>query len=144
MSPSGELTVIHSFRKSVDGAAPLAPLLQASNGNLYGTASALGFGIGSVANGTAFQMALDGTIPVPTSLWEISTRSPLQAPFIQATDGLLYFAFWSTPNGAQIESTRLDLSFGVRGFSVPVVGGLGTDAHPGIMGPLVQGTDGAI
>lgn len=39
MDSSGDLTVLHSFSSSIDGAHPQTGLIQASDGNFYGTAS---------------------------------------------------------------------------------------------------------
>ncbi len=56
ISPSGTLTTLHSFDYD-DGANPLSELVQADDGNLYGTAS----GGGDKGTGTLFKIGLDGS-----------------------------------------------------------------------------------
>src|SRR5579862_1907926 len=49
MTPSGVVTILHSFTDGPDGGYPLAGLIQATDGRLYGTASQGGFsGLGTV------------------------------------------------------------------------------------------------
>jgi uncharacterized repeat protein (TIGR03803 family) len=56
LTPSGALTSLYSFSGGVDGAAPLAPLIQDSQGNLYGT-TYLG---GTSGSGTVFKITKTG------------------------------------------------------------------------------------
>jgi uncharacterized repeat protein (TIGR03803 family) len=51
------LTTLHSFG-GVDGADPLAPLIQGTDGNIYGTT--LYGGINQISNGTVFNITPDG------------------------------------------------------------------------------------
>jgi uncharacterized repeat protein (TIGR03803 family) len=60
MAPDGTMTIVHLFTYSTDGARPLAALIQASDGNLYGTTS-IG---GPFDQGTIFKMTLDGAVTV--------------------------------------------------------------------------------
>jgi uncharacterized repeat protein (TIGR03803 family) len=60
ITTSGTLTSLYSFTDGHDGADPLAGLVQANNGNLYGTAS----GGGTNRDGTAFELALPLPPPV--------------------------------------------------------------------------------
>ncbi|HEY1800333.1 MAG TPA: choice-of-anchor tandem repeat GloVer-containing protein, partial [Terriglobales bacterium] len=48
MSPSGSLIWTYSFKQTVDGAAPVAALVQSTDGNFYGTTSGGLFGKGTV------------------------------------------------------------------------------------------------
>ncbi len=53
ITPAGDATVLHSFRSSIaDGSAPNGPLIQASDGNFYGTTSEGG----SQNEGTMFEL----------------------------------------------------------------------------------------
>jgi len=85
ITPTGKLTTLHSFCSGCpDGANPLAGLIQASDGDLYGsTASG-----GSNNGGTVFKITLGGTLTRLASLYGIGA-SPYAA-LIQATDGNFY------------------------------------------------------
>jgi uncharacterized repeat protein (TIGR03803 family) len=86
----GKLTTLYSFcPKSgcADGSEPIAALLQASNGNFYGT-TFLGGANGS-NEGSIFKVTPNAT---PTTLYSFdgSDGGGPFAPLIQATDGNLY------------------------------------------------------
>jgi uncharacterized repeat protein (TIGR03803 family) len=88
MTASGDVTVLHEFAGgSSDGATPLAALIQARDGNFYGTTSA-----GGTANaGTVFRMTPSGTVMILHDFVGGSGDGATpQAPLIQATDGNLY------------------------------------------------------
>jgi uncharacterized repeat protein (TIGR03803 family) len=85
ITPSGTLTTLHEF-DSTDGSNPNVGLVQASNGNFYGT-TALG---GTTGNGTLFKITPSGTL---TTLYNFSATNPDPGGgnrLIQATDGNLY------------------------------------------------------
>jgi uncharacterized repeat protein (TIGR03803 family) len=92
ITPSGTFTSLYSFcstTRCADGGEPLAGLVQAANGNLYGTTSS-----GGVHNGgTVFEITPSGNLTTLYSLCALSNctdgRSP-QAGLIQATDGNFY------------------------------------------------------
>ena len=63
--PSGVFAVLHSFTNGVDGATPLAGLIQASDGNLYGASL---HGVGA-SLGTLFRMTPDRRPHSPPQLW---------------------------------------------------------------------------
>jgi uncharacterized repeat protein (TIGR03803 family) len=52
LTPTGTLTTLHTFDSS-DGAWPQAPMMQATNGNFYGTTS-----IGAAGDGTIFSVSM--------------------------------------------------------------------------------------
>lgn len=90
MSPAGKLTRLHKFTGSgSDGAGPTSALIQASNGNFYGTTQAGG----SHSDGTVFQITPAGKL---TTLYSFCAKSDCtdganpSAGLIQATDGNLY------------------------------------------------------
>ncbi len=58
LSSNGVITIVHSFNSATDGADPVGPLVQGSDGNLYGTTTTGG----AAANpaGTVFRVALSG------------------------------------------------------------------------------------
>jgi uncharacterized repeat protein (TIGR03803 family) len=87
-SPAQTFTTLHSF-DGTDGNGPLAPLLQASDGNLYGTASTGGVSGG----GTVFKMTPAGTLTTLYSFCSQSTCTDGANPvgsLLQASDGGFY------------------------------------------------------
>src|SRR5271170_1330466 len=85
--PAQTLTTLHSFH-GADGSNPFAGLMQANNGNLYGTTSAGG----ANGDGTVFQITTNGTL---TTIHNFNHLSPIDgaqpyAGLIQARDGNLY------------------------------------------------------
>ena len=139
ITPAGVETVLHSFGTvaSVDGRGPFARLVQATDGNFYGT-TANG---GDNATGTVFKITPAGVETVLHSFGTVASgdgRTPL-AGLIQATDGNFYgttrdgganthgIVFKISPTGVE---TILH-SFGASGDSTAPQG----DA-------LIQATDG--
>jgi len=92
VTPQGVVTIMHSFYYGTaphDGAGPAASLIQASDGNLYGTTM---YG-GSAANGTIFRMSLGGTYAILHNFNDGSVAGDGKQPaaaLIQASDGNLY------------------------------------------------------
>lgn len=86
ITTSGVLTTIYNFCTQYacsDGSAPESPVMQATDGNLYGTTT----GFGSAPQvGTVFEITLPGL--VFNNLGNVDNKS--QAGLIQATDGNLY------------------------------------------------------
>ena len=115
ISPSGTLTSLYSFcsrSNCVDGGLPEGALLQATNGNFYGTT----FGGGANGNdGTVFKISPTGTL---TTLYSFCSQS-------NCTDGL-----W--PNAALVQGTDGNFygttTFGgvVSGFCHSLATGCGT------------------
>ena len=60
LTPSGNLTLLHSFTGGSDGALPFAGLIADAAGNLYGTTN----GGGDGSNGTVFQLTPSGDLNV--------------------------------------------------------------------------------
>ena len=83
ITPSGALTTLYTFNGS-DGANPYGGLVQASDGNFYGTTSAGGFCGGY---GTVFKITPNGTL---TTLAVFCSSEDPYAGLIQASDGNLY------------------------------------------------------
>jgi uncharacterized repeat protein (TIGR03803 family) len=135
ITSGGTLTTIHSF-DGTDGSSPYAGLIQATDGNLYGTT----FGGGTNGNGTIFKITSAGTLTTLHRFDGTHGSSPY-AGLIQATDGNLY---GTTANGGAHGS-------GGTAFKITLGGALSTlysfcetkctdGANP--FGGLVQGTDG--
>jgi uncharacterized repeat protein (TIGR03803 family) len=90
MTAAGKLTTLHKFTGSgSDGAGPTSALIQASNGNFYGTTQAGG----TNGYGTVFQITPAGKL---TTIYSFCSKSGCAdganpyAGLIQATDGNLY------------------------------------------------------
>jgi uncharacterized repeat protein (TIGR03803 family) len=82
---TGTLTTLHSF-DGADGYEPSAALVQAANGNFYGTTSGYG---GSSGYGTVFQITTEGAL---TTLYNFNGTDGIY-PFgglMQATNGKFY------------------------------------------------------
>jgi uncharacterized repeat protein (TIGR03803 family) len=87
-SGSGSINVLHTFTGTNDGGNPIAPLIQATDGNFYGSTS--DFNLSSY--GSLFRVAPDGTFAtIYTFTNGLDGNSPL-APLMQASDGNLYGA----------------------------------------------------
>jgi uncharacterized repeat protein (TIGR03803 family) len=88
ITPNGTLTTLYNFCSQsacTDGASPIAELIQATNGNLYGTTDGGGANTGS----TVFEITLSGTL---TTLYRFGTNgsNPGLAGLLQDTNGSFY------------------------------------------------------
>jgi uncharacterized repeat protein (TIGR03803 family) len=86
ITPSGALTPLYSFTNGVDGATPTAGLVQASDGNFYGTT----YSGGAKNLGSVFKITPEGKL---TSLYSFTNGMDCAGPFagvVQATDGDFY------------------------------------------------------
>ncbi len=81
LTPTGTLTILHSIAASGEGLIPDAPLLQASDGNLYGSTVE--------NNGEIFKISTAGKLKVIHTFTGTDGASPTSA-LIQGTDGRLY------------------------------------------------------
>ena len=88
ITPAGVLTTLYTFCTQTgctDGAMPRAGLMQATDGNLYGTT----FGGGANGNGTVFKITTGGTLTMLHSFASTDGANPYSG-LMQATDGNLY------------------------------------------------------
>ena len=126
ITPGGTLTTLYSFTGYGDGSNPQGTLIQASDGNLYGTTA-----------GAVFKITLGGTF----TTWLMFTGSldpGLAQGLVQASDGNLYGT--SDGGGANGQGCVFKVTPGgtlatLHSFTVI------TDGY-GPHGSLVQGTDG--
>ena len=131
--PGSAPVTLHSF-DGTDGAIPDSPLIQASDGNLYGT-TACG---GANGAGTIFQITPAGVF---TSLYSFPGPPPLgggPSGLFQATNGMFY---GTTPNeGTSSDGTLYSLSMGLGPFveTLPTSGGVGAPIF--ILGNNLTGT----
>jgi uncharacterized repeat protein (TIGR03803 family) len=115
ITPGGELTTIYRFCSQpncADGSVPLAGLIQATNGDLYGTTPLGGRG------GTLFTLSPDGQL---TTLYSFSSRSGSDSgdpvtPLLQATSGSLYGTTAGGAIGSSSDGTVFSLNLGLGPF----------------------------
>jgi uncharacterized repeat protein (TIGR03803 family) len=139
VTPAGTVTLLHSFTGTIDGSMPIGALVQASDGNLYGTC----YSGGANGTGTAFRITTKGAF---TKIYDFAAGVAPgnigylpKAGLIQASDGNLYGTAWE--GGVFDAGTIYQLT----------LGGVGTleasfDPSTGFspLGALLQGTDGRL
>ena len=86
ITTNGALTPLHSFTDGHDGGFPEAGLVQASDGNLYGTTSEGG----TNGYGVVFRMATNGALTPLYSFTNGGMGAYPDAALVQANDGNLY------------------------------------------------------
>ena len=136
ITPGGSLTILHSFTGQSDGSAPLAGLMQANDGNLYGEASSNG----SYGFGTIFKVTTSGTLTTVYAFNDTDGNAP-DGGLVQGSDGNFYgttsgggahnygTVFKMTPSGTLTTLYSFCSQAGCADGSVPY-------------GALVQGSDG--
>ena len=119
ITPEGTLTTLHSF-DFTDGAQPEYALLQASDGNFYGTT----FGGGAVGAGTIFRITPKGAL---TTLYNAGAAvgfpdGAYPTGLVQATNGKFYGTM--VEGGTTGDGTVYSLSVGLGPFveALPMVG----------------------
>ena len=110
ITTNGTLTTLHSF-DSTEGANPIAGLVQATDGNFYGTTYAGGTG-GDW--GTVFKITTSGTVTTLHSFQGTDGGQPY-GPVTQATSGNLYGTATNGTSGAS-EGTLFSVLTGLRPF----------------------------
>ena len=96
LSSTGEFTTLYSFcaqPNCADGQYPSASLIQATDGNLYGTTQAAGANSNLDQYGTAFRITTSGSLTTLYSFCSSANCADGAAPvagLVQATDGNLY------------------------------------------------------
>jgi uncharacterized repeat protein (TIGR03803 family) len=132
MTPTGTVTILHSFDSSTDGAFPWGPPILASNGNLYGTTAG-----SKNDNGLVYQITTSGTFTTISDLTSTYGTSPIASP-VQGVDGYLYIPV--SEGGTDFCGTVLQMTTaGVvnNSFDFPCDAGGATP-----LGPLVQNANG--
>jgi len=130
ISLSGKLTTLYTFCSvfvngaCLDGAEPYGALIQANDGNLYGT-TYLG---GAKSSGTIFRLTLDGKLTTLYTFCAQTNCDDGEWPFgglAQATNGSFYGTTWGA--GTYNYGTVFRLSTGLRAFvkTLPVSASVG-------------------
>jgi uncharacterized repeat protein (TIGR03803 family) len=148
LAPSGTMTAVYNFcsqRGCTDGQLPVGGVIEATNGNLYGT-TALG---GANGAGTIFEVTPSGTL---TTLYNFCSKSsqgvcadgeePL-AGLIQAANGNFYgtTAFGGSSGGGTVFEITSSGTLTTLGSFSCGASGCGVGAHP-LYGSLVQASNG--
>ena len=105
ITSAGAITLLHSF-DGTHGGGPYAPLMQASDGNFYGTTE----GGGNYNNGVVFEMSPAGAF---TDLFDFDPNTDGGEPFsalIEGTNGVLYGT--TTSGGTYNDGTIYSFSLG--------------------------------
>jgi len=147
ITPAGVLTTLYSFCSldaCADGNSPEAPLIQATNGNFYGTTFGGGASGGDSNNGTVFEITPTGSL---TTLHRFCLQSGCPdgqytyAGLLQATDGNLYGSTYlggTSNHGTVYKITPAGVLTTLHSFCSEAGCADGTQPQAG----LVQGTNG--
>jgi len=132
ITTSGTFTLMYSFNCPSDGGDPHDGMIQATDGNLYGTTSEAG----PAGYGTAYRFTLDGTFTVVHAFGGADGHTPYSA-LIQATDGM----FYGTTQAGGSAGLGTVFRMTTNGALTTLYSFSGTDGkNP--WGALVQGSDG--
>jgi uncharacterized repeat protein (TIGR03803 family) len=138
LTPSGTLTTLHAFcslPSCADGSTPYASLLQASDGNLYGTTSTGGSGYGTV-----FRITPSGQLTTLVAFDQTNGSGP-SSPLIQGSDGNIYGATSSGGSACPPTCHGAIFKMTLSGQLTTLYSSAGTNgAAPS--GPLVEAANG--
>lgn len=135
ITPDGAFTLLHAFTGASDGSYPYASLIQASDGNFYGTCSSGGAHNG----GVVFAMTSGGALTVVHSFAGGNDGAYPFGSLIQGNDGNFYGTTesgGSHDQGVVFKMTAAGAVTTLHAFG----GGTGIGAYP--YAGLVQGSDG--
>lgn len=139
ITPAGKLTTLYSFTGGADGDTPISTLIQATDGNFYGTTS---YGGGAhYSCGTAFKISPTGTLTTLHS-FDLTDGCSVYAGLIQSTDGGFYGTTFSGGTSKACRygcGTVYSLSVGLGPFveTVPTSGNVGAAVR--ILGTNLKG-----
>jgi len=139
----GQYTILHSFNFSVDGAYPFGPLIQATDGKLYGTTSDGPSTFCTDGCGTVFQITTAGTLTTLHTFCAedgCSDGNNPRAGLLQATNGILY-GTTTEGGGLQNDGTIFSLDMGLGPFVAFVRGAARQGQRFGILGNDLRGTN---
>ncbi len=153
LSPLGVLSTIYNFcsqggANCTDGQTPVAPLVQGSDGDLYGTTYAGGLNAG----GTVFRVSHALTV---TTLYSFCSQGGTactdgKTPFsalVEGTDGNFYGTTQSGGNGLAVSNSGTFFKITPSGtlttlYNFCSVGGIGSNCTDGgLPNGVIQGTD---
>jgi uncharacterized repeat protein (TIGR03803 family) len=131
ISTNGSFTALYSFTGADDGGNPTAGLIQASDGNLYGTAA------GGDFYGTVFRITTGGQFTLLYSFTGADDGAYPEAALFQAGDGWLY----GTANQGGINGVGTIFRVSTNGVFDPLFSFNRTDGSSPA-GALIQAPDG--
>jgi uncharacterized repeat protein (TIGR03803 family) len=131
ISTDGSLTTLYSFIGVDDGGNPTASLVQANDGNLYGTTS------GGAFYGTVFRIGTNGSLTTIYSFTGANDGAYPEAALIQASDGYLY----GTASAGGIIGLGTIFQLSLNGSFNPLFSFNGTDGDNPVAA-LFQAADG--
>jgi uncharacterized repeat protein (TIGR03803 family) len=137
ITPGGTLTTLHSF-DFTDGADPFSGLIQAIDGNFYGTTPGGGTteACGTLGCGTVFRITPGGILTTLHTFHYMDGANP-EAALVQAADG----DFYGTTSGAQVSLPGTVFEITSKGvFTTLHTFDVTDGANP--FNALIQGTDG--
>jgi uncharacterized repeat protein (TIGR03803 family) len=140
MTPAGKVTLLHSFTGSSDGSMPIGALVQASDGNLYGTC----YSGGANGTGTLFRITTKGVF---TKMYDFAAEAAPgignlpRAGLIEASDGNLYGTAWE---GGEFEVTGTIYQFTLAGVGTLEASFDASTTGFSPLGALLQGSNGRL
>jgi uncharacterized repeat protein (TIGR03803 family) len=141
MTPAGKVTLLHSFTGASDGSMPIGALVQASDGNLYGTC----YSGGANGTGTLFRITTKGVFTKMYDFAPEATPGDIgnfpRAGLIQASDGNLYGTAWE---GGAFEVTGTIYQFTLGGTGTLEASFVADTTGWSPLGALLQGSDGRL
>ena len=136
MTPTGTLTVLHNFNNvTTDGAYPYGPLVQGSDGNLYGTT----YVGGRLGGGSIFKITFSGTFTLVYSFGGAGSGTLLYGGLVQGSDGNFYGTTYQ--GGTNSKGTVFQIT--PAGVLTTIYNFAGTDGS-GPYASLIFGTDGKL
>ena len=139
ISTSGSLAVLHNFTNGQDGAQPLAPPVQGTDGNFYGTTSAGGNTVCSGGCGTIYKITPSGVFTTRYQFDSSHGQQP-SAPLVLGTDGNFY---GTTTWGGTGISCKCGVVFKMTpGGKLNVLFNFNGKNGSAPTAPLIQGADG--
>ena len=140
MTPTGIFTVLHTFLHEggnpKDGYFAFSGLIQASDGQLYGTVSATNQNV-TTGGGIVYRISLQG---VYTILHTFATNQLVYSGLVEASNGILY---GSTHASGSVPSTLFKMTLQGAVTTLHTFGTASGDEHDPDAG-LVEGDDGAL
>jgi uncharacterized repeat protein (TIGR03803 family) len=141
ISTNGALTTLYTFTGGNDGGNPSAGLVQASDGNFYGTTTSGGTsGTGYYGYGTVFKISPNGALTSLHSFAGGSDGADPEGALVQGSDGLLY---GMTPDGGTRGGYGTFFQISTNGGALTILYSFsGTNDGGNPLAGLLQGSDG--
>ncbi len=127
LSTTGQMLWTYSFPCGKGGAIPYAPLLQASDGNFYGTTISGGLD-GGAQPGTVFRLNQNGNVTILYAFKNFIDGSEPEGGLTQGTDGNLYGTTFGGEGGNLFQLTLSGVHTILYRF-----GAAGKQPHAGVM-----------